>query len=167
MTKPKKFTMRFGHDGSIHAVANDSLDWRKIVPGFAPKRASRVEIVDRDEIAVAVRREWAMAALDPGVGGHLILRVHDEHLDALERSPALTMYYVDFSPLADQLRDDRYRVCLVKTFAKREDAIHAEIEWLDQHYVKGTIDRPLCYAAGGNTNEPGHSRPVPDVPPAG
>lgn len=35
----------FHPDGSVRAIAADDVDWRKLVPGSVPARASRIEVI--------------------------------------------------------------------------------------------------------------------------
>ena len=46
-------------------------------------------------------------------------------------------FHVDFGPLADLTGDERFRVCLTQLFPEYEDAVAAEVAWLEKHYVVG------------------------------
>lgn len=46
-------------------------------------------------------------------------------------------FHVDFGPLADLTGDERFRVCLTKLFDQYEDAVAAEVAWLETNYILG------------------------------
>lgn len=51
------------------------------------------------------------------------------------------LFHVDFSPLADITNREDFRVCLVSTFERYEDARKAEVAWLLENYVLEGISR--------------------------
>jgi hypothetical protein len=108
-----------GLGGSVRGVASDKIPWRQMFPQHSPPRASRVEIIDVGDIVKELEASGAT----------------DDVIQQARDCKRATLYFVDFSPLADVTNNNVYRCCLLPTFAKRADAIAAEIKWLEANYV--------------------------------
>lgn len=66
---------------------------------------------------------------------HRVLPVRGSLVIAIAEGPQAGYFHVDFSPLADVTKNDRYRVCLVETFETHEQAVEAERQWLLENWV--------------------------------
>lgn len=118
-----------GLGGSVRGIATDKLPWREMFPGHSPPRASHVEIIDLEAIASSIK-------------GLLPVRVWKTLLQEVKKCKQGTMYFVDFSPLADVTGNPIYRCCLARTFARREEALKSEVAWLNENYVEQEAGTP-------------------------
>lgn len=56
-------------------------------------------------------------------------------VEVIEDGPNSGKFGVDFTLLADATGDERYRVCLTRTFERYDAAVEAEVAWLRENYL--------------------------------
>lgn len=56
-------------------------------------------------------------------------------VEVIEDGPNRSNFHVDFSLLAEHTGDPALAVCLVKTFASYQDAVAAEVRWIEQNWL--------------------------------
>jgi hypothetical protein len=60
-------------------------------------------------------------------------------VEVIRDGPNRGKFSVDFALLADLTKDERYRVCLARAFESYQEAVRAEVAWLEANWVLGGI----------------------------
>ncbi len=66
---------------------------------------------------------------------HRVMPARGSNVIAITEGERAGYFHVDFSPLANLMCEEKYRVCLTEVFESHEEAVRAEHRWLVANWV--------------------------------